>query len=170
MSHRPQQGFTLIELMIVVAIIGILAAIAIPAYQDYTIRSQVSEGLTLAAQAKTAVSESYSQNGAAPATRTAAGMTANAADTKGNYVSQLDVTNGVITITYSNQGGHRANAAINNNTLTLVPYVSVDNSVAWKCRVTGSTATPGSAANLMGGAANSVGNLLARYAPAECRQ
>ena len=63
---KVQQGFTLIELMIVVAIIGILAAVAIPAYQDYTIRAQVSEGLTLAGQAKSAVSEYYSEHGAWP--------------------------------------------------------------------------------------------------------
>src|SRR5690242_18224722 len=87
MTKQMQSGFTLIELMIVVAIIGILAAIAIPAYQDYTIRSQVSEGLTLAAQAKTAISESFAQTGAAPVNRSAAGMTANSTDTRGNYVS-----------------------------------------------------------------------------------
>ncbi len=84
--RKVQQGFTLIELMIVVAIIGILAAIAIPAYQDYTIRAQVSEGMTLAAAAKTAISESFSDKGVAPATRAAAGMTA-LADTSGNYVA-----------------------------------------------------------------------------------
>jgi type IV pilus assembly protein PilA len=168
MTKQMQKGFTLIELMIVVAIIGILAAIAIPAYQDYTIRSQVSEGLTLAAQAKTAVSESFSQTGAAPANRSAAGMTANATDTSGNYVSSLEVDDGVITLTYSNTGNQRANGAIANATLTLVPYLSTDNSVAWKCRADGSTAVSG-AGVLMSGATNVDGSIPPRYAPAECR-
>lgn len=167
MLKTAQKGFTLIELMIVVAIIGILAAIAIPAYQDYTIRSQVSEGLTLAAAAKAAVSEAYSQTGAAPANRQAAGMTNNATDTNGNYVSQLEVTNGVITVTYSNANNKRANRLINGNTLTLVPYVSADGSVSWKCRADGSTATPTN--TVMNGATNTDGTILPKYAPAECR-
>ncbi len=81
-----QKGFTLIELMIVVAIIGILAAIAIPAYQDYTIRAQVTEGLSLASAAKTAVGEYFMNKGEAPTTRTIAGMSAAAIDTSGQYV------------------------------------------------------------------------------------
>ena len=89
---KLQKGFTLIELMIVVAIIGILAAIAIPAYQDYTIRAQVSEGLNLAAAAKAAVSESFLNRGVAPANRTVAGMSAAAADTAGKYVTAVLVT------------------------------------------------------------------------------
>jgi len=126
---KLQQGFTLIELMIVVAIIGILAAIAIPAYQDYTIRAQVSEGLNLAAAAKAAVAESFLNTGVPPADRTTAGMSANAVDTQGKYVASVQVTTGTISITYGNE----ANAQIQGMLLVLQPFETADLSVVWKC-------------------------------------
>jgi type IV pilus assembly protein PilA len=164
---KLQKGFTLIELMIVVAIIGILAAIAIPAYQDYTIRAQVSEGMNLAAAAKAAVAETFLNRGTAPANRTVAGMSANATDTNGKYVSSVNVTNGIITVTY---GGTEVNAAILNQTLALTPYVTADNSVAWRC---GGAGVPGTGA-AMGNATHTGGTLgnnasMNKYLPAACR-
>jgi type IV pilus assembly protein PilA len=94
-------------------------------------------------------------------------MSATATDTTGNYVKSLGIANGVITITYSKTAPQRANTNIDGKTLTLVPYLATDQSVIWKCRVTGSAAPPPGA--LMTGAANSVGTVLAKYAPAECR-
>lgn len=176
---RIQQGFTLIELMIVVAIIGILAAIAIPAYQDYTIRAQVTEGLNLSAAAKAAVTESFLNSGEAPATRTEAGMSATLTDTQGKYVDSVDVANGTIIITYGNE----ANAQIDQETLGLTPYESADLSVIWKCgaapdptTAAGGTAATGLMGASGGGNAAVVNNgTLAntaannKYLPSACR-
>jgi type IV pilus assembly protein PilA len=159
-----QKGFTLIELMIVVAIIAILAAIALPAYQDYTIRSQASEGLTLMSGAKTAVAETFINTGAAPATRTAAGMSATATDTNGQFVTQVDVTNGSIEATY----GHNANAKIAGDTLVLNPWETPDGSVAWECSAGGAAGkTPPSATTAIG--THRTGSLAVQYAPSQCR-
>ena len=125
---KVQQGFTLIELMIVVAIIGILAAIAIPAYQDYTIRAQVSEGLNLSGGAKAAVTEFFMDRGTMPATNALAGLEA-AANIQGKYVTLVTVAGGVITVTYGND----AHATIIGSTLRLSPDTSGAGSVQWIC-------------------------------------
>src|SRR5580698_818870 len=122
LTKKLQQGFTLIELMIVVAIIGILAAIAIPAYQNYTIRAQVTEGLTLADGWKTAVSEYYANKGVWPTVASLTGTTASV----GKYESSVTVTTGgTILITY----GGQANSKVLNQTLSLVPYTNANNDI-----------------------------------------
>ena len=134
---KKQQGFTLIELMIVVAIIGILAAIAIPAYQDYTIRAQVSEGLNLSAGAKAAVSEYFMDRGVLPADNAEAGIATVPTEIQGNYVSQLEVVAGVITVTYSSGAPQAANQIINGQTLTLTPNTAQPGAVDWDCSSAG---------------------------------
>jgi type IV pilus assembly protein PilA len=161
-----QKGFTLIELMIVVAIIGILAAIAIPAYQDYTTRAQVTEGLNLAAAAKAAVAETYTSTGAWPADNTAAGLDATATNIKGKYVDSVSVTNNQITITFRNAAP--ANAGIRGDTLLITAGLSANGDIAWQCgskaMATGITAgTVGFEGTGAGGSAEQ------KFRPAECR-
>ena len=150
-----QKGFTLIELMIVVAIIGILAAIAIPAYQDYTIRSQVTEGLSLASAVKAGVAEYYANYGSWPADLAAMGYTSSSPS--GKYVTNVTVTTGDIGIVY----GGQANNNINGSKLDLQPGLSGNNDVIWNC---GYHAAVGS--NLGGSNGTSI---LAKYLPANCR-
>jgi type IV pilus assembly protein PilA len=124
-----EKGFTLIELMIVVAIIGVLASMAIPAYQTYVIRAQVSEGINLATALKPPVLTYFLDTGEAPATRAAAGVAPNATDASGAYVSSIDVTNGVLVVTY----GNSASAAITGLTLTMTPYQTPESGIVWRC-------------------------------------
>lgn len=139
--HQHNRGFTLIELMIVVAIIGILAAVAIPAYQDYTVRSKVSEGINLAGGAKSRVEETRIALGRYPANHASYGL-ATPTSISGNNVAQVEVTgSGIITVTFTND------TAINTKTLSLRPSVQ-GGSIKWSC--TG-------------------GNVFPKYRPANCR-
>ena len=140
MKKQLQQGFTLIELMIVVAIIGILAAIAIPAYQDYTIRAQVSEGLSLADGAKTAVSEYYTNHGTFGTSNTTIGL-ASAGSITGSYVSQVNAANGIIKIKYSKSAPQKANSNIDGDYLTLSAVTSSAGSIVWACGTTAAGTT-----------------------------
>lgn len=156
-AKRNQNGFTLIELMIVVAIVGILAAIAVPAYQDYTIRARVTEGLSLAAQAKTIVAEN-----AANAQSSLSAGASTFAPTRNVQNLTIASTTGVIQLTFTS-------AVASNRTLNLIPTssgaaLSVGSipaaAIEWTCAASGK-------ANLPDGA--QAGSLDAKYAPAECR-
>jgi type IV pilus assembly protein PilA len=135
---KMQKGFTLIELMIVVAIIAILAAIAIPAYQDYLIRSQVSEGSVLADGAKTAVAEFYSNTGHYPLNNESAGLPTNAASISGKYVSSVTVASGKITANFT---GPKVNSKISGDNFVLSP-TDMGGSMNWTCNPTTAPSNP----------------------------
>jgi type IV pilus assembly protein PilA len=181
MKQMVQKGFTLIELMIVVAIIGILAAVALPAYQDYTVRTKITEGLSLAESAKMAIATEGSAS-LLDLNRVVATWNAQAANTGANskFVNSVLMTagTGVITITYNPTAVGLAAAQ---NTMRLSPYVRTaaagtsvtlatalaagnTGSLDWAC--TSATSTSAVAQSM---AAPLVGSLQAKYAPAQCR-
>jgi type IV pilus assembly protein PilA len=159
---KIQKGFTLIELMIVVAIIGILAAIAIPAYQDYTIRAQVTEGLNLMSDMKAGVAEWYAQEGSWPTSLIQIGVSGDASDKSGKYVTGINVSTGTLTATYGNQ----ANSKISGDTLSLRPMVNRNGDVVWVC---GQRDEPSGAEDPSTPAGSVNTTLLGRYLPASCR-
>jgi type IV pilus assembly protein PilA len=172
MFKKMQQGFTLIELMIVVAIIGILAAIAIPAYQDYTVRSKVTEGLSLADAQKIAVAEAFQSNDTTGIKSVSNALAAQLLlqPIVSKYVSAITIgqaagTFGMITVTFQNV------AQINGQTLKVTPYINgallatgAQGNIDWACASTLNTT-----AASQGLAGAPAGTLLPRYAPTQCK-
>ena len=160
LARLAVRGFTLIELMIVIAIIGVLAAIAIPAYQDYTIRSQVSEGLTLSSAVQAAVIDYWDQTGNWPTAITGGGTALNySAAPSGNYVTSITTTAGAITIVF----GNRVNSVISGQQLSLNIWLTTAQDPAWVCG--NSTNSPVGSTQVGGGTTN----ITNKYLPKACQ-
>ncbi|HEZ0565417.1 TPA: pilin [Neisseria meningitidis] len=161
-----QKGFTLIELMIVIAIVGILAAVALPAYQDYTARAQVSEAILLAEGQKSAVTEYYLNHGEWPSDNSAAGV-ASSSTIKGKYVKEVTVANGVITATMLSSG---VNKEIQGKKLSLWAKRQ-DGSVKWFCGlpVTRNAANAKAGTDEVTAATPDTDKINTKHLPSTCR-
>ncbi|HEZ5379718.1 TPA: pilin [Neisseria meningitidis] len=158
-----QKGFTLIELMIVIAIVGILAAVALPAYQDYTARAQVSEAILLAEGQKSAVTEYYLNHGKWPKNNTSAGV-ASSSKIKGKYVKEVTVANGVVTATMLSSG---VNKEIQGKKLSLWAKRQ-DGSVKWFCGQP-VTRAKADADDVTADTANDTNKIDTKHLPSTCR-
>jgi type IV pilus assembly protein PilA len=163
--RRSGCGFTLIELVIVIAIIGIVASLAISTYQTYTVRTQVSEGIAFVSGIESLVIDAYSKNAAPPIGRVEAGATPNAEDSRSSYVTGVAVVNGRIDVTFGNE----AHQEITAETLSLTPYLTTGDTVVWRC---GNAPAPSEATELAGGgitAEHKAATVDSRYLPGNCR-
>ncbi len=163
--NRKQTGFTLIELMIVVAIIGILASLAVAAYQTYTVRAQVAEGINMAVGAKAPIVDAFNQDGEPPAGRVEAGMSPLATDTRGKYVASVNIFEGRVDVTFGND----AHAEIFGRTISFTPYTSASGSIIWRC---GAAPIPAGASPLTGNgvtSAHQAPTVDSRYLVSPCR-
>jgi type IV pilus assembly protein PilA len=165
MMTSKQQGFTLIELMIVIAIIGILASLAVSAYQTYTVRAQVSEGINMAVGAKAPVVDAFNMDGEPPAGRVEAGMSVQPTDTRGKYVASVNIIDGRVDVVFGND----AHAEIFGRTISFTPYTSAGGSIIWRC---GAAPIPAGAAPLTGNgvtSAHQAPTVDPRYLTSPCR-